>query len=711
MIFVLIFSFFLNSSVITPPLVNSFDINTIKSKIDIKSPNYNELNFMLAVAYIKESKFEQAYRVIKNVKPISGIEDYVEFYKAKATYEYFHEVSSLLEPINTFYKLSFDSSKNLVEKVKIELSKAEFKLAKAYALNKKYDDSIVYLIRAQQRGFSDFEQEFHLYRLFIPYNRSVAVQSLIALYNKNKEKFDELIKYLPDDIAKEIILKSERKTKLTYSSYYVEKDVERKVYENLKLNIKSNNIDKVKELSTEYFTDYTNGFYYKEAENLVLDFLIRIITSKKKNIKYFKSLFDVLDYELLEKLCVNLWRSDFWSESKYLTNFISEKFLHNPKARYLLASIYEDNGERLKAIELYSGVVKAFPLSLRYYDRALFKVAWLNYLEGRYEESVKIFKRFLDEAGDNIDWDITASLYFLSRSYRKLLKNEEAFKTLEELYFRYPYSFYSLFSREELGISTVKELEKDLSDIPNMTTDSAITPRELFFLNKAKVLIKVALIDDAANELSSVDMKNMSYYYLDLVISIYKYSSYPNMAISESYNILREYKGYISKEHLKNHFPILYKDLIEKNAKKHGIDPYIIYSLIKRESGFKEDVLSNAGALGLMQIMPGTAKKIDKSISSDKLKIAKENIRIGTEYFAKLMEENSGNLIYSLAMYNAGEIPVRNWKRWYKKNSNVEFIESIPFRETRDYVRSVLANYYMYNAIYRKKSISFKDME
>jgi peptidoglycan lytic transglycosylase len=143
-------------------------------------------------------------------------------------------------------------------------------------------------------------------------------------------------------------------------------------------------------------------------------------------------------------------------------------------------------------------------------------------------------------------------------------------------------------------------------------------------------------------------------------------------------------------------FPILFQDLLDKYAKKRGIDRSWMYGLARAESAFIEDVKSPAGALGLMQVMPKTgqetAKKIGmKGFKPSKLKQAETNVPIGSAYMKQMLDKFNGNMVLATAAYNAGPHRVN---KWLPKNGCISpdvWIEQIPFNETRKYVRRVLS--------------------
>lgn len=158
-------------------------------------------------------------------------------------------------------------------------------------------------------------------------------------------------------------------------------------------------------------------------------------------------------------------------------------------------------------------------------------------------------------------------------------------------------------------------------------------------------------------------------------------------------------QGYLDDVALR--FPMAYENDIKSHASKHNIDASWAFAIARRESSFMRDAHSSAGAKGLMQIMPATAKQLEKkTVSTRYLLNAKNNINLGTKYLKKLLERNNGNAVLATASYNAGPHRVKQWLK--KSNSKLPadiWIETIPFKETREYVKSVMA----YQQIYKHK--------
>lgn len=151
-------------------------------------------------------------------------------------------------------------------------------------------------------------------------------------------------------------------------------------------------------------------------------------------------------------------------------------------------------------------------------------------------------------------------------------------------------------------------------------------------------------------------------------------------------------------------YPYPYKETVEKYAFDYEVDPLLVISVIREESHFIRKSTSPKGAIGLMQLMPETAKDIAVRLKEDyrdiDLNKHDDNIRYGTWYLAALNKQFSGNTILALAAYNAGSGRVNAWLKASPRNMNSYLIKDIPFKETREYVQKVLSSYQKYLELY-----------
>jgi soluble lytic murein transglycosylase len=153
-------------------------------------------------------------------------------------------------------------------------------------------------------------------------------------------------------------------------------------------------------------------------------------------------------------------------------------------------------------------------------------------------------------------------------------------------------------------------------------------------------------------------------------------------------------------------YPVAFKESVLPAAKNNAIDPWWVLGLIRQESRFIPDIQSSVGASGLMQIMPATGKMLAKTIGlrqSGRLELSdvEVNIQLGTSYMRQLQDRFEGSALLASAAYNAGPSRAILWRSALPgKLEGAAFAESIPFPETRDYVKRVLTNTVLYQAVH-----------
>ena len=154
-------------------------------------------------------------------------------------------------------------------------------------------------------------------------------------------------------------------------------------------------------------------------------------------------------------------------------------------------------------------------------------------------------------------------------------------------------------------------------------------------------------------------------------------------------------------------YPIEYENLVTLYSQEYQVDEYLVYAIIKAESNFEINAVSNKGAKGLMQLMENTAKDVIKKVNidisseelSEKLLEPDININLGTKYISILLQKY-GNIPIALTAYNAGIGTVDNWIEKGIIKENGEDIENVPYKETNQYVRKILGSYKIYRELY-----------
>jgi len=167
---------------------------------------------------------------------------------------------------------------------------------------------------------------------------------------------------------------------------------------------------------------------------------------------------------------------------------------------------------------------------------------------------------------------------------------------------------------------------------------------------------------------------------------------------------------------LAQRYPMPYPELMTATSAPLGMDPAWIYGLIRQESRFMEDIRSNAGAIGLMQLMPTTARYVAHRIGfenyrTDRIADVGVNLRLGTEYLKMVFDDQDGQALLASAAYNAGPRRVRKWRAALARPlDGAIFVETIPINETREYVKRVLFNTIVYGGLLQRPAVSLQGL-
>jgi len=153
-------------------------------------------------------------------------------------------------------------------------------------------------------------------------------------------------------------------------------------------------------------------------------------------------------------------------------------------------------------------------------------------------------------------------------------------------------------------------------------------------------------------------------------------------------------------------FPLPYKSDLVRAADDRNLDPFLVAGLIRQESEFNPRALSPAKAYGLTQVRPTTGRLFARKagvpkFTANTLYQPAANLKIGTSIFRSMLDHEGGSVEQTLAAYNAGPNRAADWRTWANFREPAEFIETIPFTETREYVQAVLRNAEMYRRLYK----------
>ncbi|MEA2568549.1 MAG: soluble lytic murein transglycosylase [Acidobacteriota bacterium] len=339
--------------------------------------------------------------------------------------------------------------------------------------------------------------------------------------------------------------------------------------------------------------------------------------------------------------------------------------------------------------ELVAQLVKIDPSSEAWLQRFWDK-AWAAYARGDLNGARPLFKFIADTyRNPNIR---RQSQYWFARSSERLGNKEEAAAIYRQLASA-PYDdLYAIYSeqhgapRPSRSSNPLKEPRPDWGEIAEKSMPPELRlGYELTALSDAR---------DAQIEIrQNANRKNQQF--SDALLAEL-YSSANNLQMM--YTSLRRAwptlatveQDSVPPHFLKLYYPMKYEESIRKNAEKNGLDPYLIMALILQESYFNPNAKSVVGATGLMQLMPATGKELAQKLhTSAHLENPDTNIRLGTYHFRHLVDLFDGKVQLAVASYNAGQGNVQKWRRAAPSKPMDDFLESIPFPETRNYVKRV----------------------
>jgi soluble lytic murein transglycosylase len=238
--------------------------------------------------------------------------------------------------------------------------------------------------------------------------------------------------------------------------------------------------------------------------------------------------------------------------------------------------------------------------------------------------------------------------------------------------------------------------------------------RERF--HRANDYITLGLNDWAKWELFEIERRTTNKTYLKTLMDAYnKIGSYNRASyIAEIYfGSERSRMGIVDgKEYWQQAYPKAYAPVIENYAKKFGVPEALVLAIMRAESHFNREALSPVGARGLMQIMSYTANHLSRllkegTVADQDLYVPETNIKLGARYLARLQFKFEKQVPLVAAGYNAGPHRVYNWLSNFGSLDMDEFIEHVPFVETRNYMKKVVRNYAIYTELYGSKSDTY----
>lgn len=353
-----------------------------------------------------------------------------------------------------------------------------------------------------------------------------------------------------------------------------------------------------------------------------------------------------------------------------------------------------------------------------FHDRApnaLWRYAFSAYLQGDHEDALAPLETIVDHYGDIEDSsELTAGLratYWLGVNHLELGNETEARLWLQRAIDDGPLTWYGRLAVERMRDTGLRArvprpitqlTQSEIEDLANIRIPD--NPR----LAPAAELARVGLYQEALQEVrDQLDVHPAPEGGTQLRAALHLAVDEPHWA----HWIMKSVIDESGPTHSSLHdwglaFPLNYFELSHRYGDRYGVSPHLVHAIMRQESGFRPEVASPAGAIGLMQLMPGTARYTSRNffdegrLSRSQILDEETNVRLGTVYIRVHLAHASGHTPLALAGYNAGPASLQSWFDRYGDRQVDAWVESITFNETRGYVRKVMTSYITYQGLY-----------
>jgi soluble lytic murein transglycosylase-like protein len=388
-----------------------------------------------------------------------------------------------------------------------------------------------------------------------------------------------------------------------------------------------------------------------------------------------------------------------------------------------LAKLHAERQNVPQAVELYIRLAQNFPTHEKAAD-GLWEAGWLQYRQQQYEAAARLFQRVEDLLPDA---DILPQvLYWRARAVHQQGQSRLAEQLYRRIIDEHPFHYYSRQAAQRLreagrpvpvlAMASPANNWQPPTPVTLPAVATAPLERAQFHLLRVQELQQLQMQREASREIAQLstllpDTHDTTYFVSKLFVDNEDYLA-AFRRLNGLFKTLRptDVRG-LPRAVWTMLYPKPFWEETEQQARATGLDPYLVVSIMRQESAFSTTTVSAAGARGLMQLMPGTAQLVANRLHLGKvtnvmLEQPQLNIMFGTHYFASMLQRYAGNMVLALAAYNAGPGRADRWAKEWPNTPQDEFIEHIPFNETRLYVKLVMRNMMHYERLYKALSDS-----
>jgi soluble lytic murein transglycosylase len=358
-------------------------------------------------------------------------------------------------------------------------------------------------------------------------------------------------------------------------------------------------------------------------------------------------------------------------------------------AHWLYGSLHMENKSPLEALAEYEIASKIKVTDINLQENIQWALVWNNYVL-KINENVVLYADKFNSRSKNINF-INKLNYWKAKALLRLHNDEEAQAIFEKIISNDPFSYYGIIATIDLN-SPLKPLQKT-----KINTD----PTGNHVLDW---LIAVDEKNLAQKYLKEIDSQFKTPIERERAMSLYAQTEWYQGGMRQIYNFSTSTKNAMTEKYINIIFPTPYLDLVSKHGHTYNVPSELVYGIIRQESAFVATERSWADAFGLMQMIPEKATELSKKYAIpyrdyNDLYRPDTNIEMGTALLKDLREKFESKFIQSVAAYNASEEVIKIWERDRFNGNYFEFIEMIPYEETRNYIKLVFRNYIIYKRI------------
>ena len=384
-------------------------------------------------------------------------------------------------------------------------------------------------------------------------------------------------------------------------------------------------------------------------------------------------------------------------------------------ALWQAAKAAERGSDFMRARDLFSRLADRYPDSPKS-DESRWSAAFMLYCSERYRESLQSFRTAGARASE--PHIVDQSFFWAGKSAENLGLEREAGTMFQRAAANFPRSYYSsravsMGYEGDKGKRLPQRKQRGQRSALNAVAAKAVEEaygvavEELETLQRAHLLDRIGLLALAEQELSEAERENLDdTEALKLIRDCFEDLGSLDRALRVSTKIFTE----SGEKEIPYLYPSYYWEQVKTAAGDAGLDPFLVLAVIRQESYFDHDAVSRAGAVGLMQIMPKTGRTLARSAGVGRfekrmLHDPAVSIRMGSQYLGEQMRTFASGRTrevgfeLGLAAYNAGPTAAHKWVRRFPLDDPDAFVERIPYKETRLYVKKVLKNYNIYKAL------------